>query len=454
MPDPTVAAGDGGTAATEPGWVEHVVWWHVYPLGALGAEPERLPLDDAPHHRLRRLEPWLDYLVELGASGLLLGPVFESSTHGYDTVDHLAIDRRLGDDADFSALVDAAHTRGVRVLLDGVFNHVGRDFAPFQDALRNGPRSPAADWFRLYWNDGGEPDYDHFEGHRSLVTLNHASSAVIDHVVEVMCHWLDRGADGWRLDAAYAVPPEFWATVLPRVRERHPDAYIVGEVLHGDYADYVRASGLDSVTQYELWKSIWSSLNDRNFHELAWNLARHDALLDTFVPLTFVGNHDVSRIASRLDDPAHLAHAVVVLMTVAGTPCVYYGDEQGFRGVKEDRIGGDDDVRPELPDDPADLSPLGQPVLDLHRRLIALRRRHAWLHSARTTVEHVTNDHVVLVSRSGHDALTVVLNVADATCSLPSPGVSHVLEGAADLAGEGAATTATLAPNGWAVLAH
>jgi cyclomaltodextrinase len=452
--DPSTSQLRGPLAAAEPRWVEHVVWWHVYPLGALGAETERLPLDEPPRHRLRRLEPWLDYLVELGASGLLLGPVFESSTHGYDTVDHLAIDRRLGDDEDFAALTAAARARGVRVLLDGVFNHVGRDFAQFQDALRDGPGSAWAEWFHLHWDDGAEPDYDHFEGHRSLVTLDHGSAAVVDHVVEVMCHWLDRGADGWRLDAAYAVPPAFWALVLPRVRERHPDAYVVGEVLHGDYADYVRDSGLDSVTQYELWKSIWSSLNDRNFHELAWNLTRHDALLDTFVPLTFVGNHDVTRIASRINDPAHLAHAVVVLMTLAGTPCVYYGDEQGFRGVKEERVGGDDAVRPALPDDPADLSPLGQPVLDLHRRLIALRRRHPWLHRARSTVDHVTNDQVVLVSRSGDVAITVALNVADAPCTVPVPGATHLLEGSADLAGAGPGATATLASHGWTVLGH
>jgi cyclomaltodextrinase len=445
----------GGVTTAEPAWVEHAVWWHVFPMGFLGAEHERLAPDADVQHRLPRLEGWLDYLVELGASGLLLGPVFESSTHGYDTVDHLAIDRRLGDAADFDSLAAAAHERGVRVLLDGVFNHVGRAFAQFQEALRDGPGSPAAQWFHLRWNDDdGEPDYDHFEGHRSLVTLNHQSTAVIDHVVEVMCHWLGRGADGWRLDAAYAVAPEFWATVLPRVRERYPDAYLVGEVLHGDYADYVRESGLDSVTQYELWKSVWSSINDRNFHELAWNLTRHDELLDTFVPLTFVGNHDVTRIASRIEDPAHLAHPVVVLLTVGGTPCVYYGDEQGFRGVKEDRVGGDDAVRPEFPDLPSDLSPLGRPVLDLHRRLIALRRRHPWLHRARTTVELVTNDHVVLVSRSEGNALTVVLNVADTECTVTTSGVRSVLEGEASLNGDGTSATVTLPPHGWVVLSH
>ena len=440
----------------EPEWVEHAVWWHVFPMGFLGAERERLAPDAEVQHRLPRLEPWLDYLVELGASGLLLGPVFESSTHGYDTVDHLAIDRRLGDASDFESLARAAHARGVRVLLDGVFNHVGRDFAQFQEALRDGPGSPAAQWFHLYWpatgEPGGEPDYEHFEGHRSLVSLNHGSAAVVDHVVDVLCHWLDRGADGWRLDAAYSVAPSFWAQVLPRVRERHPDVYVVGEVLHGDYADYVRTAGLDSVTQYELWKSIWSSLNDGNFHELAWTLSRHDELLDTFVPLTFIGNHDVTRIASKLEDPPHLAHALVVLLTVGGTPCIYYGDEQGFHGVKEDRVGGDDAVRPAFPDDPAGLSVLGAPVLDLHRRLISLRRRHAWLHRARTTVEHVANDQVVYVSRFGDESLTVALNVASSECALPTPGVTRVLEGAAVLTGSGVDTTAGLAPHGWAVL--
>ncbi len=156
------------------------------------------------------------------------------------------------------------------------------------------------------------------------------------------------------------MPESFWAQVLPRVRAAHPDAWFVAEVIHGDYVAFVEGSGVDSVTQYELWKAIWSSLNDGNFHELDWALQRHNGFLDTFAPLTFVGNHDVTRIASRLENSAeHLAHALVLQFTTGGVPSVYAGDEFGYRGVKEDRVGGDDAVRPEFGSPDADLDRWG-----------------------------------------------------------------------------------------------
>lgn len=439
-------------AMTEPQWVQHAVWWQVYPLGFVGAEKQAV--EHPPASRLDRLIPWLDYVVELGASGLALGPVFASETHGYDTTDYYRIDPRLGDDADFDRLIEEAHRRGLRVLLDGVFNHTGRSFQPFQDALAAGPEAATANWFRFSWPDGWqpgtEPDYGDFEGHHQLVALNHGEPAVADFVAGVMKHWLARGADGWRLDAAYAVPAAFWSTVLSSVRADFPEAYFVGEYIHGDYAAEVRAGGLDSATQYELWKAIWSSLNDANFYELASAMERHNTFLEAFVPLTFVGNHDVTRIASRLRDPALLEHALVVLLTLPGTPSIYYGDEQGYRGIKEDRAGGDDDIRPVFPAGPGELAGVGRPVFELHRRLIGLRRRHPWLHAARSHTLSLANEVLAYEVRSGADALTVVLNLSAAPAEVEVPaGVQVLLEGNGGLDAVG--SRLTVPGRGWAV---
>lgn len=433
-------------------WVEHVIWWQVYPLGFVGAEKTATDRP-AAQHRLLDLLPWLDYAVELGASGLALGPVFASETHGYDTTDYFRIDARLGTLEDFDTLVAEAHRRGLRILLDGVFNHVGRSFRPFQDVLVDGPGAASAGWFVLDWPDGAgpgtEPGYRDFEGHHHLVALDHREPAVADLVVEVMRYWLDRGADGWRLDAAYAVPAPFWADVTARVRAAHPDSYLVGEYIHGDYAAEVGAGGLDSATQYELWKAIWSSLNDANFFELSAALERHNALLASYAPLTFVGNHDVTRIASRLTDPALVAHAVVLLMTLGGTPSVYYGDEQGYRGVKEDRAGGDDDVRPLFPPSPSDLSSIGQGVFAVHQQLIGLRRRHAWLHRATTQVLQLSNEVLAYrVTAEGPEELVVALNLSRRPARVDVGGASDVLAGEAAVDGAGALVPA----RGWAVL--
>ena len=262
-------------------------------------------------------------------------------------------------------------------------------------------------------------------------------------MTRVMTHWLGRGADGWRLDAAYAVPTTFWAQVLPRVRAEHPEAWFVAEVIHGDYPAFVQDSTVDAVTQYELWKAVWSSITDANLWELAWSLTRHDEFLDSFAPQTFVGNHDTTRIASMIEDPRHRAHAVVVLCTVGGTPTIYAGDELGFTGVKEEREGGDDAVRPVLAvDGPGDDE---NPVLRLHQELIGLRRRHPWLHRARTTQVELTNTTFVYEVRDGDESLTVALNLDDAPLAMPA-GTPV----ACDDATRG--DRSAVAPHGWAVL--
>ncbi|MDA9537816.1 alpha-amylase [Bradyrhizobium sp. CCBAU 21362] len=437
-------------------WIEHAVWWHVYPLGFVGAERDAHACDGVVR-RFGQLTAWLDYAVNLGVSGILLGPVFASSTHGYDTIDHFQIDPRLGDDGDFDAFIDAAHCRGLRIVVDGVFNHVGRECPIFQRALAGGPACGEASWFHLRWPPEGsskeEPDYATFEGHRQLVTLNHREPAAADYVTRVMTFWLDRGVDGWRLDAAYAVPGQFWSGILPAVRARHPQAYIFGEMIHGDYSGFVRETGVDAVTQYELWKAIWSSLNDRNMFELAWALKRHNEMIDTFVPQTFIGNHDVTRIASQLRDERHIAHALVVLMTCGGVPSIYAGDEQAFRGVKEHRVGGDDAIRPVFPATPGNLAPFGWQTYRLHQDLIGLRRRYSWLHRARSRVIELRNTDLLLEAFHEENRLLVALNVADA------PVVHVINTGVVRLAGnlttqrKPVTTEIALPPHSWGILA-
>jgi cyclomaltodextrinase len=408
------ALADGRYLGRVASWADHAILWHVYPLGFTGAEPSALPAEEPVRHRLGHLTSWLDYATELGCSGLLLGPVFASQTHGYDTVDHFRIDSRLGDEDDFDALAAAARERGLRLILDGVFNHVGRGFPAFQAALHGGQGTPASRWFKRT-ADGG--DWAVFEGHSQLVELDHDEPAVLGYVIEVMSHWLARGAGGWRLDAAYAVPPGFWAKVVPAVRADFPDAWFVGEMIHGDYAAYAEESGLDSITQYEVWKAIWSSLNDRNFFELDHALGRHNAFLDGGVrPQTFVGNHDVTRLASVLDDVRHIGHAVAVLFCIGGVPSIYYGDEQAFRGIKEHRAGGDDEIRPAFPAAPADLLPGGWPVYRMHQRLIGFRRRHPWLVRARTAAAELTASAMALraTGSAPGEQVLLLLNTGDA----------------------------------------
>lgn len=374
--------------------LDQTIWWHVYPLAATGA-PIRERGGDDSDHRLRALEPWLDYLVELGCNGLLLGPIFESVTHGYDTLDHFSVDKRLGDGEDFAWLIDECSARGIRVMLDGVFNHVARTHP---------------------WVEGGLAGDTDWEGHGELATLHHADERVVDAVVDIMCHWLRKGIAGWRLDVAYAVPPEFWRKVLARVREEFPNAMFLGEVIHGDYAEIATAGNLDAVTQYELWKATWSSLVDVNFWELDHALGRHREIAAQVLPNTFIGNHDVDRIASKVG-PEKLVLALAVLMTVPGMPSIYYGDEQGFTGVRSEGWSADDAVRPALPASPEELSELGRWVFTEHQKLIGVRRRNAWLTRADIEVLDKTNETISFRAFAGDEQLQTDLWLT------PAPGV-------------------------------
>jgi glycosidase len=405
-------------------WARYAIFWGVFPLGFTGGEDVLDDLDREPAHRLPRLIGWLDHLVELGCNGLLLNPLFASMSHGYDTLDYFRIDPRVGDLEDFDALVAACHDRGIRLVLDGVFNHVGRDYPGLAEALSKGSDAPSAHLFKLH-EDEGRRTAEVFEGEEQLVVLNHGDEAVQQLVRDVMTYWLGRGADGWRLDAAYAVPAEFWSTVIPAVRERFPEAWFVGEMIHGDYAGYAETAGLDSITQYELWKAMWSSIENRNFFELEHTLGRHAELLKRVVPFTFLDNHDTTRVASQISDRRHWGHAIALLLFLPGIPCLYYGDELGLTGVKEERLGGDDAIRPALPGSPTEVEDVNEGVVELYRRLIAFRRRTSWLTDAAIATSDVTNTYLRITARpravdgSREQMLTLVLNLADDPTGLP-----------------------------------
>jgi len=401
---------------TPPAWLPGRVWYHLHSLRAAGAPDDNPDVTGrAPTGRgLRRLLGWLDHVRSLGCGGIVLTPIFVSMTHGYDAVDYFRIDQRLGDEDDLAAFVEACHDRNLKVLLDGVFHHVGRDFPGFRDVLAQGAASRYAGWFRLdFSRDSGDGfTYRNFEGHRELVALNHRSSDVLDWAVAVADHWLDLGVDGWRLDAAYAILPAFLADFSARVLHKHPDAFLFGEMIHGDYVRFVEQAGLHAVTQYELYKAIWSSLNDANFFELGWALRRHETFARAFVPFTFLGNHDVTRLSTRLRVPSHLGHALAVLFTLPGSPCVYYGDEFAFRGRKGHGVRGDDAIRPRLPDSPFAQNAEQAAAFDLHRQLVAMRAERPWLTSGHVQVLELATEQIRYTVAGTGGQLLVLLNVA------------------------------------------
>ncbi|MFN8037642.1 MAG: alpha-amylase family glycosyl hydrolase [Acidimicrobiales bacterium] len=406
--------------------------YHLHALGAAGVAPVNPdPAAAAPCDRgLERLRPWLDHVAALGAGAVLLTPIFVSSTHGYDTVDPFRIDQRLGDDADFDRFVATCQQRDLLLLLDGVFNHVGRAFPPFADVCRSGPGSTAARWFHV---DAGRDDgdgfgYAAFEGHRELPALDHDEPEVRHWARRVVEHWSGRGVDGWRLDAAYAIPRPFLTALVADLRRDRPDLFLFGEIIHGDYAAFVTETGLDSATQYELHKAIWSSLNDANLFELAWALDRHRSMVDVFAPVTFVGNHDVTRIASRLDRTDHLAAALAIVFGGPGIPCTYYGDELGWTGVKEERPGGDDAIRPPLPPQPPVEAHPG--TWAAHAELIATRRARPWLTRGRLEVHDLANHHITVDvrARRGTGALRTTIDLDDPRPP-PAAGWSQVFAG-------------------------
>jgi glycosidase len=339
---------------TMDSWARDAIVYHIYPLGLCGA-PQRNDFTQAPAPRLEQLGPWLDHLRVLGANAVYLGPVFESSAHGYDTADYFHVDRRLGTNETLAALSGALHDRGVRLILDGVFHHVGRDFWAFRDLLARGEASPYRHWFAGVdfgrRSPYGDPfAYEGWHGHYDLVKLNLGHPEVRAHLFDAVRAWIrDFGIDGLRLDAADVLDLDFQSELAAVCRGARPDFWLLGEVIHGDYRRWANPAALDATTNYEGYKGLYSSHNDRNYFELAYALNRQFGPQGIYrdLPLyAFADNHDVARVATVLRNPAHLYPLYALLFTMPGVPSVYYGSEWGIGGAKAP--GDDAPLRPAL----------------------------------------------------------------------------------------------------------
>ncbi len=409
-----------------PAWARESVFYHIYPLGFLDAPPQNDP-EAEPVPRLAELRKWYDHIAGLGANAIYFGPLFESVRHGYDTTDYFQIDRRLGDVALFREIVGELHDRGFKVILDGVFNHTGREFFAFRDIRDHRQESQYVDWYRVDWNsDSSYHDgfsYDTWEGHQGLPRLNLDNPDVRQYIFEVSRMWLgDVGVDGWRLDVAYEISPDFWWEFRRESKSVNPDCLLLGELVHGDYRTWVAPDLLDSGTDYQLHKAFWSSLNDANLWELKYALERaYHSELGVFKELTllnFLGNHDVTRILSRLDDPRHIYVALIALFTVPGIPCLYYGDEIGLTGRKED---GDQALRRPMLAPDAEWPERKHHLYRETARLAALRKRLPVLSYGRFAALEVSGTQLSYLREKDNQVVVVALNAEDEEASLAIP---------------------------------
>ncbi len=330
-------------------WAYESVFYQIYPLGFCGAPFEN---DGVEQSRILKVLDWIPHMKQLGVNAIYFSPVFESDTHGYNTRDYKKIDCRLGTNADFKKVCEALHENGIKVVLDGVFNHVGRGFYQFQDVIKNRENSPYLNWFHI--NLGGNSNYNDglwyegWEGNYDLVKLNLRNEEVVRHILDSVNTWIEEfDIDGLRLDVAYCLDHGFVRRLRSFTDSKKADFYLLGEMLHGDYNQMVNDAMLHSATNYECYKGLYSSFNSMNMFEINHSLLRQFGpenwtLYKGKHMLSFVDNHDVTRVASILSNEKHLPLIYALCFGMPGIPCVYYGSEWG---AKADKSQGDPALR-------------------------------------------------------------------------------------------------------------
>ncbi|MBE5957934.1 MAG: cyclomaltodextrinase [Lachnospiraceae bacterium] len=331
-------------------WAYESVFYQIYPLGFCGAPFEN---DGQLNHRILKVNDWVEHIKKVGANAIYFSPVFESDTHGYNTRDYKLIDKRLGTNEDFKAVCDNLHSNGIKVVLDGVFNHCGRGFGPFLDVLKNRENSPYRYWFNIDFNGNSNYNdglwYEGWEGNYDLVKLNLYNEEVVNYLLDAVKYWIEVfDIDGIRLDVAYCLDFEFLKRLRRHCDSLKEDFFLVGEMLHGDYNQRMNDEMLHSATNYECYKGLYSSFNSMNMFEI------NHSLLRQFGPenwtlyrgkhlLSFVDNHDVTRVASILNNENHLPLIYALMFGMPGIPCIYYGSEWGTKAEKHQ---GDPALRP------------------------------------------------------------------------------------------------------------
>lgn len=393
-------------------WYDESVMYQIYPLGYVGA-PECN--DGVVEHRILKIKEHIPHFVKLGCNLIYFCPIFESCKHGYDTTDYRKVDCRLGTNEDFKILCEELHKNGIRVIIDGVFNHVGRDFFAFKDVREHKNNSVYKDWFCINF-DGNSSfddgfDYECWEGHNSLVKLNLNNPSVKEYLFASIKMWIDEfGIDGLRLDVAYMLEKNFMKELRSFTQQIKPDFFLVGEMIHGDYNGIVNNEMLHSATNYECYKGIYSSFNEMNMCEISYSLNRQFGgeswcLYTGKNMVSFIDNHDVSRIASVLTNKNHLKLAFGLMFTMPGIPCVYYGSEWGEEGMKVE--GTDKFLRPMVQE------PKFEVLTEFVAKLCKIRGSNKVLAYGDFANLHTTNHQYVFERKLDNKRIIVMLNASD-----------------------------------------
>lgn len=342
-----------------PSWVHEAVFYQIFVERFYNGDHDNDPREltawgERPKPKsfyggdLQGILDKLDYLKDLGINGLYLTPIFESpSNHKYDTTDYRKVDPAFGDKDLLCRLVRSAHEKGIRVILDGVFNHSGYFFAPFQDVLKNGPNSPYADWFHFldFPKDGSQPKYRCFGTSPQMPKLNTANPQLKKYLFDTVTYWMqETGIDGWRLDVSDEIDHQFWRDFRQLVKRINPDAVIIGENWHNAYP-WLMGDQFDGVMNYPVTKSCirffaTGEIDAQKFAEdlsacLMWNTDQVN-----FSMLNLLDSHDTMRFLTWCSgDKKKMKLAVLFLFSYIGVPCTYYGSEIGIEG------NGDPDSR-------------------------------------------------------------------------------------------------------------